>query len=89
MGKFKGLFKKKARGLQITNLLSKYGNKCYLCGFELNRKIKNANDPRYITFDHYIPRSKGGSDDLSNLRLAHKYCNQTRGNDLIENIVGE
>jgi len=34
------------------------------------------------TWDHIIPRSKGGIDDLSNLQLAHAYCNKRKGNSL-------
>lgn len=30
--------------------------------------------------DHLIPRSKGGTDDLVNLRLTHWGCNRNRGN---------
>ena len=32
-----------------------------------------------MTFDHYIPRSWGGSDGRNNLRLACLKCNGTRG----------
>lgn len=28
-----------------------------------------------VTLDHWIPKAVGGSDDPSNLRLAHKKCN--------------
>lgn len=33
-----------------------------------------------ITFDHYIPLSRGGLDELENYRLAHFSCNQMKGN---------
>lgn len=32
------------------------------------------------SIDHIIPVSLGGDDDLSNLRLTHLTCNQSRGN---------
>ena len=32
------------------------------------------------TFDHIIPRSKGGADTLDNLQLAHARCNKIKGN---------
>lgn len=31
------------------------------------------------TLDHIVPYSLGGSDDESNLRLAHRSCNSKRG----------
>lgn len=36
------------------------------------------NDP--LTADHIIPVSDGGSNDLDNLRAAHRSCNSRRGN---------
>ncbi|MCF6328416.1 MAG: HNH endonuclease [Henriciella sp.] len=31
------------------------------------------------TFDHVIPRSKGGPDTPANLQLAHARCNKIKG----------
>jgi 5-methylcytosine-specific restriction endonuclease McrA len=31
------------------------------------------------TFDHVVPRSQGGQDELSNFRLVHATCNLARG----------
>lgn len=44
------------------------GKKCFYCGADL------------IAFeiDHFIPRSKGGSDDWENLRLACFRCNRSK-----------
>lgn len=33
----------------------------------------------YPSLDHIIPRSKGGSDEIANLRTAHRWCNSVRG----------
>lgn len=33
----------------------------------------------YPSLDHIVPRSHGGSDDISNLRTAHRWCNSVRG----------
>jgi 5-methylcytosine-specific restriction endonuclease McrA len=35
-----------------------------------------------LTVDHWIPLSKGGSDDMSNLRPAHWICNRRKSNSL-------
>lgn len=41
----------------------------------------------YPTLDHIQPRSKGGSDDPDNLRVAHFSCNGARGNRDNEQLV--
>jgi 5-methylcytosine-specific restriction endonuclease McrA len=74
---------KKLRGLRITQLMSRDGSFCHLCGDLLDRKVLDCNHPRYITFDHIIPRAKGGTDTIGNLCLAHKRCNELRGCDPI------
>lgn len=37
-----------------------------------------------ITFDHYVPTSKGGFDELDNYRLAHYACNLLKRDMTIE-----
>jgi len=32
------------------------------------------------TFDHIMPRSKGGADTAENLQLVHARCNKIKGN---------
>jgi 5-methylcytosine-specific restriction enzyme A len=41
---------------------------CALCGH-----------PGADSVDHVVPRSRGGSNDDSNLRAAHAHCNASRG----------
>ena len=41
---------------------------CVICNKQFNINSE-------VTLDHWIPRSVGGSDDVDNLRLAHKKCN--------------
>ena len=36
-------------------------------------------DLKEAELDHRVPLSKGGSDDPSNLQLAHRECNRTKG----------
>lgn len=42
---------------------------CHLCG-----------QPGADTLDHLVPLSKGGTNDPSNLRPAHRACNSRKGN---------
>ena len=62
-----------SRRWQKNHLISKYGSVCYLCK-EPFTSIKEA------TIDHWIPKSKGGVDDISNYRLAHDRCNSLKSN---------
>lgn len=55
-------------------VLGHYGTRCHLCGGE------GADSP-----DHVIPRSKGGTHALENMRPAHRACNRARSDmDLSE-----
>jgi hypothetical protein len=67
---------RKARRDKLPRLLQKYGTKCFWCGHELPKEA--------ITVDHYIPLSKGGSNNTENLRIACYGCNQKRGNAMPE-----
>lgn len=46
--------------------------KCWLCGLPVTFAG--------MTLDHVIPKSKGGTFAVANLRAAHQPCNQRRGN---------
>jgi 5-methylcytosine-specific restriction endonuclease McrA len=37
-----------------------------------------------LTIDHFIPKSKQGSDDLNNLVVACFYCNSSKFNRIIK-----
>lgn len=60
-------------------LLEKWGRKCAYCGAE--------NLPLQI--EHIQPKSKGGSDRVSNLTLACETCNQAKGNQDIREFLSE
>jgi HNH endonuclease len=49
----------------------------YLCEYCHSPERLSANR---FTIDHVIPRSVGGSDDISNLALACRRCNERRYN---------
>lgn len=51
---------------------AKCNGKCRMCGQKINYKKS--------TMYHVIPYSKGGTDDVKNLRLSCKKCNNFRSN---------
>jgi hypothetical protein len=55
-------------------LLEKWGRKCAYCG--------KKDVP--LEIEHIVPRSRGGSDRVSNLTIACHECNQTKGNQTAE-----
>jgi 5-methylcytosine-specific restriction endonuclease McrA len=61
-------------------LLEKFNRKCIYCG---------KTDTR-LEIEHLTPRSKGGSNRVSNLGIACQPCNQKKGNkDVIEFLKGK
>lgn len=50
-------------------------NKCQYCG-----------STRHLTIDHVIPKSKGGSEDWTNLVVACSDCNTKKGDKLLSQI---
>lgn len=44
---------------------------CFCCGMHV--------DWQDATLEHIRPRSRGGSDEMSNLSISHRYCNKRRG----------
>jgi 5-methylcytosine-specific restriction endonuclease McrA len=60
----------------------KYDGKliCEICKEKFTVLTKSKKDN--ITIDHIIPKSKGGTWDIKNLRITHKNCNFIKGNKL-------
>ena len=54
-------------------LINNNGAICSLC----NKPIETMKD---CTIDHIIPVSKGGLTTIENCQLAHRNCNQRKGN---------
>lgn len=55
---------------------------CGICGLPVNKKLRPP-DPLSPSVDHIIPLDKGGHpSDLSNLQLAHRWCNRQKSNKL-------
>ena len=57
----------------VFQLLSRDGDRCYLCGERVP----------FYELDHVIARSRGGTSQLSNLALACKPCNSRKRDHVI------
>ena len=59
----------------LKALRARDGDACWRC----NRPMRFEGLPnkgKAATIEHYVPRSKGGGDELDNLRLCHVGCNR-------------
>ena len=60
---------------KVDRLRSRDGDLCWLCTepFDFRPEAKKTRRP---TLEHLQPKSLGGTNDLSNLRLCHDHCNR-------------
>jgi len=67
----------------VEQILSTYGNLCYLCNDEIDmtapRNCTGENWERGLHLDHVVPVSKGGADTIENVRPTHALCNIKKG----------
>lgn len=81
----------KAKGKRrIQILFLRQRGLCHLCGEVMS--MANPGDrlkPRDANIDHYVPRSRGGSNAMSNLRAAHYECNHEKGSKFIQSCEPE
>lgn len=63
-----------------TRVLDVYGTTCHLCAQPIDLSLAFP-DGASLSIDHIVPRSRGGSDDIANLRPAHLSCNSSRQAD--------
>ena len=66
-------------------VLETYGFICYLCDSPIDMKLPRTSK-RGATIDHVVPISRGGVDELENLRLVHWECNNRKSNKLVEEL---
>jgi len=71
----------------IKTLIERDGRRCQICclpiyfnaPYQRTRGGSRQTHPCAPTVDHIVPVSRGGRrGELSNLRLAHRLCNQSR-----------
>jgi 5-methylcytosine-specific restriction endonuclease McrA len=82
--KRQGLVNKPSR-LAADEVVRVYGNNCAICNEPIDLSLKRTSS-KGLTVDHWIPLSKGGSDDMSNLRPAHWNCNRKKSDKLPKEV---
>jgi 5-methylcytosine-specific restriction endonuclease McrA len=61
----------------VRSRLSEAQNwRCAYCGHRMDGEKNEADAP---SFEHLLPRSRGGPDTISNVVIVHRRCNQIRG----------
>ena len=76
------LLRQEAKRLQ-DQVVQHNGLACYLCHQQIDlqapRQVGQTGWEQGLHIDHVIPLSKGGTNDLDNLKPCHAYCNQRKG----------
>lgn len=67
--------------LSADKVFNLYGPNCAICNLEIDSSLKRTS-AMGLTVDHWIPLSKGGSDDITNLRPTHWICNRRKSDSL-------
>lgn len=67
------------RDIGWLNLGERDGWRCHLCGRKVQRRPGTAERPLGATVDHLIPLADDGEHIWSNVALAHRRCNTSRG----------
>lgn len=70
-----------ARQRRRARLFFKQRGLCYWCSRQMTTERPNPKPaPNYATFEHLMPRSRGGKSNYDNVVLACRSCNNHRGN---------
>ncbi len=69
--------------INVRSVFERDNGICWLCGEPCDIDA-DPNDNRYPSVDHVIPIARGGLDEWSNVRLAHRLCNSIKWAHIIE-----
>lgn len=61
----------------IQEIAERDGYQCQLCGLPVDMAATGRDKP---SIDHIVPLSRGGTDEIQNVELAHFGCNSSKGN---------
>lgn len=68
-------------GVSVNWLAVRDGTTCGICQTDVDMTLRYP-DPGTPSVDHIIPRALGGTNEPSNLQLAHVWCNQVKSDRL-------
>lgn len=78
----------KDRAVKRQELVARDGGQCFYCDKDLVMPVGAGHqNHNAATLDHIIPRSKGGSNRLTNLVLACQSCNDLRADMPVAEFV--
>ena len=64
-----------------------HGGNCHICGMQIDFSApRSSRFPGWeygLQLDHVIPLTKGGSDQLINVKPSHGFCNRAKGNKIM------
>ena len=71
-----------SRPKRIVRLHAEQDGKCYFCKCDTHVRTRNQKKIKRntATIEHLIPKSKGGTNVKSNLKMSCHQCNSLRGN---------
>lgn len=70
---------------QCLSISMWHGDLCHICGKTM--LFTNRGGFLRATLDHLVPKSKGGKDTEDNLLLAHRLCNERRGDSPLNDLI--
>lgn len=62
---------------KFRQVVERDGWTCWICGWAIDPEAPQ-NDAGQASLDHVVELARGGSNAVENLRLAHRYCNESR-----------
>jgi 5-methylcytosine-specific restriction endonuclease McrA len=69
-------------GVSAKELAKERGVACGICGLDVDLTLRKP-DVMRASIDHIMPVARGGTNERSNLQLAHLLCNMRKGARLI------
>jgi hypothetical protein len=60
---------------------------CGICEGPVRKDLTDRNHPEHPTVDHIRPQAQGGEHTRANVRLAHRFCNNSQQREFAESVL--